>query len=169
MGWLILNPTFAYTSVTCNMARARITLEPAAGSFICLCCFSNRYKTGSRQKEFRSRDHDLLSYVRLLWVKAPCHWKAREWLGTAWWLWQGNKTQGLRFYFFFFCDGFNLNKGYACLTQFNLSGFLYPINHWLVLAPHTVVSATAESCWDDCLITGILMTCYWILCKQWNT
>lgn len=32
MDWLILNPTFVYTRVTCNMAR--VTLEPAAGFFV---------------------------------------------------------------------------------------------------------------------------------------
>lgn len=40
--------------------------EPATGSFICLCCCSNRCKTDSRQKELRSRDCDLPRYKRLL-------------------------------------------------------------------------------------------------------
>lgn len=167
-------PQIAFQSVGAVCKKQHCRTICAAGSFICLCCCSFRYHTGSRQKEFKSRDSDLPGYIGLLWVSL--------------WIWILSHESSLplksqtvtlnslvslarqqNITFFSLCDCFNLNEASVCLIQHNLSQFLYLINHWLVLAPHNVTPVTAESFWDHCLITSILMTCHWILCKQQNT
>lgn len=59
-------PQIMFESVGAGCKKQHCTTICAAVSFICLCCCSFRYHTGSRQKEFRCRDNNLPGYIGLL-------------------------------------------------------------------------------------------------------
>lgn len=61
-------PQIMFESVGAVCKKQHCMTICAAVSFICLYCWSFRYYTGSRQKEFRCRDNNLPGYIRLLWV-----------------------------------------------------------------------------------------------------